>query len=185
MKTTTLSTSQELSKIPGVVARWADESHGYFAKQPSEVDDEEKSSPLTRLENLTEGPLARGLQGPTQHSRDSSVAPTPNETTPAARGTPDVPPPAEEAPVTDTAPTLDVTPQYPASHHTQGPEHYHPSLTRALIPTYKGRRLEELIVDGQARFVDKAAIFVGRLVKLQETKDSLFHRFTRYGNIVS
>ena len=55
-----------------------------------------------------------------------------------------------------------------------------------MIPVYKGRALkEEPQSDGSVRYTDDAAIFIGRLVKTQETKESLFRRFERYGNIVS
>jgi hypothetical protein len=38
---------------------------------------------------------------------------------------------------------------------------------------------------GDVRYIDRAAIFVGRLVKGQETRESLLTRFTRYGRVVS
>ena len=65
------------------------------------------------------------------------------------------------------------------------PPPHHPLLRKALVPLYKGRALTEDSSSGENRFIDNAAIFVGRLVKTLETKNSLFGRFERYGKIVS
>ncbi|ORY31414.1 hypothetical protein BCR39DRAFT_465791 [Naematelia encephala] len=70
----------------------------------------------------------------------------------------------------------------PCEIHTT-PDRYHPSLRRVLMYTYKGRRLEERMVNGEPKYFDRAAVFVGRLVKEQETKETLFHRFRKYGAI--
>ena len=54
-----------------------------------------------------------------------------------------------------------------------------------MLPIYKGRALKEITSDGEVRYIDEAAIFVGRLVKTAETKDTLLRRFQLYGKIVS
>lgn len=61
----------------------------------------------------------------------------------------------------------------------------YPHLRLLLIPTYRGRTLRADQSDDGPRFYDDAAVFVGRLVKGQETEQSLFERFSRYGQIVS
>lgn len=45
--------------------------------------------------------------------------------------------------------------------------------------------MREEVEDGVSRYIDDAAVFVGRLVKTQETQLTLFKRFERYGKIVS
>jgi hypothetical protein len=57
-------------------------------------------------------------------------------------------------------------------------------LTKTLAPTYRGRLLKEERVDGGSRFVDECAVFVGRLVKGEETQSTLYQRFAKYGRIV-
>ena len=64
------------------------------------------------------------------------------------------------------------------------PPTHHSSLRRALVPTYKGRVLREDMSTGEARYIDDAAVFVGRLIKAAETRETLFRRFERYGKIV-
>ncbi len=65
------------------------------------------------------------------------------------------------------------------------PPSYHPFLRRALVPIYKGRALKEDTSTGEVRYIDESAIFIGRLVKTLETKETLLRRFERYGKIVS
>ncbi|BEJ17110.1 hypothetical protein CspHIS471_0605110 [Cutaneotrichosporon sp. HIS471] len=60
-----------------------------------------------------------------------------------------------------------------------------PGLVRKLVPMYRGRLLREEIINGQSRFVDDAAIFVGRITKEQETQLTLLKRFERYGRIAA
>jgi hypothetical protein len=61
-----------------------------------------------------------------------------------------------------------------------------PHLQRSVVLTYRGRIIrQEDHQDGQPRYIDDAAIFVGRLVKEQENTMSLLKRFERYGKIVS
>ncbi|EIW73610.1 hypothetical protein TREMEDRAFT_17955, partial [Tremella mesenterica DSM 1558] len=59
----------------------------------------------------------------------------------------------------------------------------YPHLTRAILPTYKGRVLAREEDESGERYIDKAAVFVGRLVKSQENDQSLFQRFSKYGRI--
>lgn len=65
------------------------------------------------------------------------------------------------------------------------PTAHHPYLRPATLPVYKGRALKEDTSSGEVRYIDEAAIFVGRLVKTIETKETLLRRFERYGKIVS
>jgi hypothetical protein len=58
-------------------------------------------------------------------------------------------------------------------------------LERKVVLTYRGRLIREELDDGQARYIDDAAIFVGRLVKEQENTLSLLKRFENYGKVVS
>ncbi|BEI94193.1 uncharacterized protein CcaverHIS019_0606520 [Cutaneotrichosporon cavernicola] len=60
-----------------------------------------------------------------------------------------------------------------------------PGLVRKLVPMYRGRLLREEIINGRSRFVDDAAIFVGRITKEQETQLTLLKRFERYGRIAA
>lgn len=39
--------------------------------------------------------------------------------------------------------------------------------------------------DGEVIYVDRAAVFVGRIAKGVETQDTLLQRFARYGKVVS
>jgi len=73
-------------------------------------------------------------------------------------------------------------PAKPAESGLQSDEF--PHLERKVVLTYRGRVLREEVVDGQPRYIDDAAIFVGRLVKEQETSLTLLKRFERYGKIV-
>lgn len=61
----------------------------------------------------------------------------------------------------------------------------YPHLRKRIIPMYRGRTLREDLSEENPRFFDDAAVFVGRLVKEQETEESLFRRFSRYGQVVS
>lgn len=61
----------------------------------------------------------------------------------------------------------------------------YPTLIRQVVLTYQGRRLREEIVDGTIRYVDDAGVFIGGLVREQETDLSLLKRFEQYGKIVS
>lgn len=61
----------------------------------------------------------------------------------------------------------------------------YPHLRKVLIPTYRGRTLREDLAEDRPRWFDDAAVFVGRLVKGQETEISLFNRFSQYGQMVS
>lgn len=40
-------------------------------------------------------------------------------------------------------------------------------------------------MQGVTRYIDEAAVFVGRLVKEKETEATLLQRFQKYGNVVS
>lgn len=61
----------------------------------------------------------------------------------------------------------------------------YPHLRKLLAPTYRGRLLtEEKLGDGEVRYTDQSAVFVGRVVKEQESDASLFQRFAKYGPIV-
>lgn len=75
-----------------------------------------------------------------------------------------------------------VTPSRDAS--VPHPDEHFPNLVRKVVLTYRGRIVREEFVDGQPRYIDDAAIFVGRLVKEQETTISLLKRFERHGKIV-
>jgi hypothetical protein len=61
----------------------------------------------------------------------------------------------------------------------------YPHLRKCVIPTYRGRTLREDLSEDTPRYFDDAAVFAGRLVKELETEQSLYHRFSRYGQIVS
>lgn len=61
----------------------------------------------------------------------------------------------------------------------------YPHLRRRFLPTYRGRRLRHESVNGVPRFVDDLGVFVGKLVKEKETEESIFRRFSKYGQIVS
>ena len=62
----------------------------------------------------------------------------------------------------------------------------YPQLRRTILHTYKCRMLEELVSDdGEVVYIDKAAIYIGRLAKNSETKETLLKSFERYGKIVS
>lgn len=60
-----------------------------------------------------------------------------------------------------------------------------PNLTRKVVLTYRGRQLREEIVEGTARYIDDAAIFISHLDKEKETELTLLKRFERYGRVVS
>lgn len=71
----------------------------------------------------------------------------------------------------------------PGSH---GHQFQHPFLTKSTLFTYKGRVLEQSMgQDGEVIYVDRAAVFVGRIAKGVETQNTLLQRFARYGKVVS
>lgn len=75
----------------------------------------------------------------------------------------------------------------PRSPQTQAqdlPSEY-PHLRKTIAPTYRSRLLKVEVVDGEKRYFDESAVFVGRLVKEEETEESLLHRFGHYGPVVS
>jgi hypothetical protein len=86
----------------------------------------------------------------------------------------------------DTVGTYTTAPSPPAL--AQAPLDFidprYPHLRRRLVPTYRGRTLREDVQEETTRFFDDAAVFVGRLVKEVETEQTLFERFSRYGEIV-
>jgi hypothetical protein len=53
------------------------------------------------------------------------------------------------------------------------------------VPTYKGRLLRQDLSSGEPKYYDECAVFVGRLVKGQESEGSLLKRFSKYGEVVS
>lgn len=75
-------------------------------------------------------------------------------------------------------------PLKPAPQLPHVDDHQYPHLVPQVMLTYRGRLIREEVVDGQPRYIDDAAIFVGRLVKEQENTMSLLSRFERYGKIV-
>ncbi|KAL7423191.1 hypothetical protein Q5752_002491 [Cryptotrichosporon argae] len=72
-------------------------------------------------------------------------------------------------------------PSGPTLHTTFDPRY--PHLRKAVIHTYKGRILREDTSAGVIRYIDDSAVFVGRLVKGQETTSTLLQRFGRYGRV--
>jgi hypothetical protein len=61
----------------------------------------------------------------------------------------------------------------------------YPHLAKVVAPTYRGRLLNEEMHKGEVRYIDPSAVFVGRLVKEQETEATLLQRFGKYGQVVS
>jgi hypothetical protein len=93
----------------------------------------------------------------------------------------------------DLAPEATKTLELQAQPAEEASEHHSSSstesscpagLVRTLVLTYRGRLLREEVTGAGSRFIDDAAIFVGRLVKNQETQLTLLKRFERYGRIV-
>lgn len=99
-----------------------------------------------------------------QYPRESTSSPIP-----APRSTPPLTPP----------------PSPPHAPIELSSEYAH--LRKLLAPTYRGRLLKEVHAsgDGQTRYIDESAVFVGRVVKERESEVSLFQRFAKYGPVVS
>ncbi|WOO77702.1 uncharacterized protein LOC62_01G001264 [Vanrija pseudolonga] len=156
----------KLKSIPGVSARYAMESDGEgryrvgtSASPPRSPQDGESGQ--SGASAPAEGVAAEGEGG--VPLSPSEKAKTPTWATP-------------------TRTILDTGVKTPSP---SSPEFIHPHLRAQVLPTYKGRLLREEYVDGEPKYFDDAAIFVGRLVKNQETHLSLLKRFERYGKIVT
>lgn len=185
------------------MARWANEGDGHYQyDRPSEPDDENQHlSRMTRLGMSTEGRISRPgqwLEDLEQAPRRRPISQTRTKSVRRradATAAPADPATSEQRGIRDRSDLfIGLTSTTPAanhvipSHQTESPimaPSYHPFLYKALVPIYKGRTLKEITSDGEARFIDQAAVFVGRLVKTVESKETLFRRFRRYGRIVN
>lgn len=113
-----------------------------------------------------------------QHERSQHVASNVSQQAPSEHFTSNVSQTPSAVKAAEAAPPSE-------SQFSLSMESNHPGLVRTLVLTYRGRQLREEIKDGASRYIDDAAIFVGRLVKGRETEFTLLKRFERYGNIVS
>ncbi|WWD04716.1 hypothetical protein V865_002787 [Kwoniella europaea PYCC6329] len=176
----------EISKIPGFFARWADEGDGYDANAEAEVPPSvttEPVTPITRVRNEMEGrssaanrrtpfPMSEDVNNATENveSQHPSYHLPPPEPFPSAGG---------EGPI--ATPLSQPIPQY--AYPPSGYSPNHPNLRRTILHTYKGRPLIQDMSSDEERFIDERAIFVGRLVKHVETSATLLKRFNKYGTV--
>ncbi|ORX40216.1 hypothetical protein BD324DRAFT_267000 [Kockovaella imperatae] len=184
----------ELGKIPGILARWAQPGEvGPY--KPSEMPEyAPHSSPFGQLERYIGEPIQRnpyrGLPGPPLEIMPQTVQQYPapqiggSIASPSAISHHSLPPPMNPYPPPPVDTPACATVMATASMHGS-PEVYHPYLTSAMVPTYRGRLLDIVEVDGIVRYIDPAAVFVGRLPKTQETDLTLHKRFSKYGPIVA
>jgi hypothetical protein len=144
----------------------------------TQTEEDELKSPLTRLERHLNSTIARdGIVCPSVHepSESSTTTIDPSGKSEADGAVAGTSPPDQPSQVTNFSSTPvggSSDPQYPG-------------LIKRVIPTYKGRSLREDSSTGETKYYDECAVFVGRLVKGQETELTLLRRFARYGDIVS
>ena len=188
-----------MNNVSGLTARWADERDGHYQHQRPLQQQAILGSDLSAVNRLQKS-LA-SPSSPSSNSEDPGESPT--ATTVAVASGPLLTP-ISRSPLLDLQPQL--TPpatvidqaEQPRSSSADHPPHtdqanqpsdispIHPYLRRAVLSVYRGRALkEESSSSGERKYVDEAAVFVGRLVKTAETKESLLERFERYGKIVS
>lgn len=166
---------QELSKIAGVTTRWASERDGLSHEHPASdsphclpVSSEQLPSPQGHgnLGIMAEDPV------PAELSKRPEVKIEPESTTGA--------PLSNAEPAFHNWPQVNLTPPANAVLSSD-----YPYLTRVIAPTYRGRLLKPEIIKGEIKYIDESAVFVGRLVKEQETDATLLKRFSKYGRVVS
>ena len=171
---------QELVHVPGIIARWARAEDGIRAP-PDSCSDQgsaREGSPLGRLERYLGEPIERNpYTGRTKPVQALEPVHIPGVVSPELQqhSSPHILDGQAAQPDGPVA-------LLPAAEMDQN---LHPFLRPALLHTYKSRVLVEQEIDGELQYIDRAAIFVGRLVKTQETRESLLKRFAKYGKMVS
>lgn len=170
-----------LHPVPGITARYATNEESAY--RPPTMAPSQAGSPAPPP---SEGKVSTACSqiAPSGSGSSKGVASSPGQPKSSVsdqRSETATQPP--QSPVEHRDPSVSQAPS--ESQHSMSTDAQYPHLVRSLVPTYRGRQLREEVQDGVSRYIDDAAVFVGRLSKTQETQLTLFKRFERYGKIVS
>lgn len=197
---------QEVHRIPGITARFATPYDGLL--RPADVEDTPPSlkTELPAAHDADISPSDRSIGQITDSNDHTQISTSPSEdderpvyprmsahsSFTGGLSTPiqsphftTISPPQLHTPLPPAPPTYPSVSPLPNTDSPFVQHHHYPQLRKQVIPTYRGRTLREDLTGETPRFFDDAAVFAGRIVKEMETEQTLYQRFSRYGQIVS